>query len=219
MGDVVGFVKRLTGPNRIRWSPEDIEKLRKIYGLTEKQAAEIVLRHYTAETQLLPSNKSASLDAPLKWKFTASDGTVDRVGDIVSVVGINLKNYVRNPIWHFGHDHKLPVGMAPNTYKEGGKLKSVLELGVGVYPYAETLQNALVKGMCRACSISFLPLKWSYAKERDGINFAEIDLLEISAVTVPCCAGAILDGPVKSLSPAAAKRQRTLELIKLKAGC
>ena len=37
MGDVVGFTKRLTGPNHIRWSAADIERLRKIYGVTEKE--------------------------------------------------------------------------------------------------------------------------------------------------------------------------------------
>lgn len=42
MGDLIGFTKRIRGPNRINWSDADIERLRQIYGLTEKQAAEIV---------------------------------------------------------------------------------------------------------------------------------------------------------------------------------
>jgi hypothetical protein len=104
--------------------------------------------------------------------------------------------------------------MAPNTYKQNGKLKSTLELGLGVFPYAETLQRALSAGMIRACSIGFDPLRWQYNKSRDGIDFHEISLREISAVTVPCCAGAVLDGPVKALPEAVARRQRTLDLIR-----
>jgi phage head maturation protease len=116
------------------------------------------------------------------------------------------------------HDYDLPVGMAPQTWKAGGKLKSVLELGVGVFPYAEVLQRALAAGMIRACSVGFDPIRWTYNKARDGVDFHEISLREISAVTVPCCAGAVLDGPVKSLKPAQARRQGELEVIRLKAG-
>ena len=78
--------------------------------------------------------------------------------------------------------------MAPNTYKAGGKLKSTLELGIDVFPYAAVLQRALAAGMIRACSVGFDPIRWSYNKSRDGIDFHEISLREISAVTVPCCA-------------------------------
>ena len=101
--------------------------------------------------------------------------------------------------------------LAPNTFKAAGKLKSTLKLGIGIFPYAEVLQRALAAGMIRACSVGFDPIRWTYNKSRDGVDFHEISLREISAVTVPCCAGAVLDGPVKSLKPAQARRQRILE--------
>ena len=207
----------IKGPNHIRWSASDLERLRQIYGVSEKQAAEILQQQRLIRGELLPINKSATTESlPTKWSFTASDGKVDRVGDIIDVRGIRLAEFSANPIWHFQHDYDRPVGMAPNTYKAGGKLKSTLELGIDVFPYAAVLQRALAAGMIRACSVGFDPIRWSYNKSRDGIDFHEISLREISAVTVPCCAGAVLDGPVKSLSPAAARRQRTLEVLKLK---
>ena len=55
--------------------------------------------------------------------------------------------------------------------------------------------------MIRACSVGFDPIKWSYNKFRDGIDFHEISLREISAVTVPCCAGAVLTAPSNPSRP------------------
>ena len=46
---------------------------------------------------------------------------------------------------------------------------------------------------------------------RDGIDFNEVDLWEIAAVTLPACPGAILLGPAKSF------QQRATELRKLAA--
>ena len=134
------------------------------------------MKQATVRAPLLPVNKSATGDLPTKWSFTASDGRVDRVGDVIDVAGIKLADFLGNPIWHFMHDYGLPVGMAPNTYKAGGKLKSVLELGVGIFPYAEPLQRALAGGMIRACSVGFDPINWTYVKARDGIDFHEISL-------------------------------------------
>jgi hypothetical protein len=79
------------------------------------------------------------------------------------------------------------------------------------------VQKMLVSKMCSACSIGFDPVSWSYNRTRDGIDFHAVSLREISTCILPCAPGATCDGPVKSLPPAAAKRQRTLELIKLKA--
>ena len=69
----------------------------------------------------------------------------------------------------------------------------------------------LVSGMLKACSISFRPTVWKYVEARDGIDFNEVDLWEIAAVTLPACPGAILLGPAKSL------QQRAIELRKLAA--
>jgi phage head maturation protease len=58
----------------------------------------------------------------------------------------------------------------------------------------------LTSGFLKACSIGFQPIKWTYNKARDGIDFAEISLIEISAVTLPCDPNAVLDGSVKALA-------------------
>ena len=65
--------------------------------------------------------------------------------------------------------------------------------------------------MLKACSISFRPTVWKYVEARDGIDFNEVDLWEIAAVTLPACPGAILLGPAKSME------QRAAELRKMAA--
>jgi hypothetical protein len=130
MGDLVGFTKRLRGPHRINWSSEDIARLQAIYGLTTKQV-EDVLRHEGLPLPIvLPPVTKAASDAPVRWSFTASDGRPDRVGDIVSIQGIDLDSYRANPAWFHQHDYSLPIGRSASINKVGGKLKSVLELGI-----------------------------------------------------------------------------------------
>ena len=67
------------------------------------------------------------------------------------------------------------------------------------------VQKGLASGQIRACSIGFLPLSWDYNESRDGVDFHSVVLTEISACSLPACPGAILDGPVKSLTQKAAE--------------
>ena len=123
------------------------------------------------------------------WSFTASDGRVDRAGDVIAIAGIDLDAYLQNPIWHHSHNYDWPIGRSASIEKVGGKLKSVLELGIGVFPMAATVQKMLVSKMLSACSIGFDPITWSYNKARDGIDFSEISLREISTCGVPVLCG------------------------------
>ncbi|MGO8840915.1 MAG: HK97 family phage prohead protease [Methyloceanibacter sp.] len=218
MGNILGFAKRLHGANRIKWSVADIERLRAIYDVSAEDAAAIV-RAMSVSEKPTPVVKSApDGDLPTKWRFTASDGKVDRVGDVVSISGIHLKDFLANPIWHHQHNYTKPIGRSIVTEKVGGKLKSTLELAVGILPDADALQRMLGAGVISACSIGFDPVRWTYNKARDGIDFHEISLIEISTVTVPCCAGAVLDGPVKSLTPdlLRQRRARDLDLMRIR---
>ena len=76
------------------------------------------------------------------------------------------------------------------------------------------MQAGLASGQVRACSIGFQPKVWSHSKQRDGIDFFAIDLMEISAVSLPACPGAVLEGPVKSM-----KEQRRDTLLRITREC
>ena len=215
MGNIKAFIRRLNGGSGIKkvaWSTEDVARWREIYGVTEKEAAVAIEQAARTWTQQIKVSKFATdSELPTKWSFTASDGRVDRDFDIVSVAGIRLDEFAKNPLWHWQHFYHQPIGVSPKTFKEGGKLKSVLELGIGVYePHASMVQKGLASGQIRACSIGFLPLLWDYNKSRDGVDFHEIMLTEISACSLPACPGAVLDGPVKSLTQKAAEYRKQM---------
>src|SRR5262245_15862204 len=133
MADIIGFQKRFSGPNKIHWSAEDIERMRKLYGLSKEQASEVIAKA-NAKSLTVPSvGKFASDDAATNGRFIASDGKYDRVNDLVDVAGINTKEHAANPIWHWMHQLDTPIGMEP-AEKRNGRLESTLELGLGVYP-------------------------------------------------------------------------------------
>jgi HK97 family phage prohead protease len=72
----------------------------------------------------------------------------------------------------------------------------------------------------KAVSVGFAPGEWKWRDKRgEGIDFVSgHQLLEASVVNVPANPDALLDASLLDLrSFEAAKRQRTLELIKLKA--
>ena len=213
MGNIKAFIRRLNGGSGVKkvwWSDQDVARWREIYEVTEEEAAHAIKEAAQIRTQQIKVNKFATdSELPTKWSFTASDGKVDRDFDVISVAGIRLDEFRKNPLWHWQHDYRQPIGVSPNTYREGGKLKSTLELGIDIYePHASMVQKGLASGQIRACSIGFLPLHWDYNKSRDGVDFHEIMLTEISAVSLPACAGAVLDGPVKSLKQQAADMRK-----------
>ena len=64
-------------------------------------------------------------DDPLT--FVMSDETVDRMGDVIEAKGWNLRNFVKNPIALFGHDHRFVIGHWTDVKVAGNKLIGRLE--------------------------------------------------------------------------------------------
>ena len=126
------------------------------------------------------------------YEFVASDETVDRYGDIVRVSGWDLKNYRRNPIVLFGHQHSNPVGKAVKTWIEDKALKVRIKLAdEGTSPFIDTLRKLVDQDIVRAVSVGFRPTsKPNYLRDEEndritGLEFVGQELLENSLVTVP----------------------------------
>ena len=109
-----------------------VERLQKIYGVTDKEVDEVLKRLPSTDTPIVPKSEMPA-DAPTKWRFVASDGKVDRDNDVVRVEGINLKDYLANPLWTYMHNFDRPIGMGPDTSRQGSKLYSTLELGLNSF--------------------------------------------------------------------------------------
>lgn len=124
----------------------------------------------------------------------ATTPAVDRVGDIINPMGAKFKNPV--PLLH-QHYHDSPIGTV--------RFKTPTEKGIefdAQIPFIEeegslkdrldTAWGEIKNGLVRAVSIGFRPLKYSYL-DNGGIDFQEIEIFELSAVTIPANATAIIN--------------------------
>jgi HK97 family phage prohead protease len=212
MNNTQKFLRRVKGGAfRVAWSEEDLYRLGAIYNLDEQQVAKALGGIDLNDLAPRPREKTppttikAADSLPLRWNYIATDGKPDRVKDIVEVHGIDLSEFRKSPTWHFQHDWRRPIGSSITTDKTAGKLTGIMELAPQIYPDAVPVQDALAKGHVRGVSIGFTPTKWTYNAKRDGVDFHEIMLTEISAVSLACCPGAYLYGPQKSLTQQAAE--------------
>lgn len=126
------------------------------------------------------------------YEFVASDETIDRYGDIVRASGWELKNYKKNPIVLFGHQHDNPVGKAIKTWVDGTKLMVQIKLAAeGTSTFIDTLRKLVDQDIVRAVSVGFRPTtKPNYLRDAEndritGLEFIGQELLENSLVTVP----------------------------------
>jgi uncharacterized protein len=129
-------------------------------------------------------------------RFIGSDETPDRDGDVISVAGWDLNNYVKNPVFLWAHDYSIPpVGKANKVFNENGKLMFDIEFPEkGIYPLADLVYNLYKGGFLNATSVGFIgkeaaPREDDAVKDlpewRRGVKFMAQELLELSAVPVP----------------------------------
>lgn len=113
----------------------------------------------------------------------ASTAVEDRHGEIVSIEGWDLKNFKKNPVLLWGHDHFEPaIGVAKNIKVEGtGKKASLVFEPVfhEITEKARAIKRMFEEGILNSFSVGFQP------KEMDGNTYTSQELLEISAVNVP----------------------------------
>jgi HK97 family phage prohead protease len=149
-----------------------------------------------------------------KRTFTgwATTPATDRMGDVIDPMGAKFKNPV--PLLH-QHDSQRPIGLV--------KLKKATEAGIefeaeipvieepGQLKERVDLAWAEIKaGLVRAVSIGFRPLKDGYEVMKDGgWFFHAIEILELSAVTIPANHQAVIT-TIKSFDDAARAEREPL---------
>lgn len=130
---------------------------------------------------------------------TASTEERDRAGDVIRTDGWDLKNFEKNPVLLFAHDYsQLPIGKVIEL--ECDKNKKCMRFKpkfatAEEYPFADQVFKLYKAGYMNAFSVGFNPLEWSEFKDDQGygIEFLKQELLEISAVPVPCNFSALKD--------------------------
>ena len=114
----------------------------------------------------------------------ANTTTVDRVGDVIPMTAWNkaLENYLKNPIILTQHDHDEPCGrMVDYRVDEKG-----LWVKARISAAAENTFNLVKDGVLTAFSVGFTVKDAVYDSVTDLFIIKDLELLEISVVSIPC---------------------------------
>lgn len=133
------------------------------------------------------------------FKGWATTPAADRVSDVINPLGAKFKNPL---VLLHQHNHDAPIG----TVTFGKPTAKGIEFEAHIPEIEEpgplkdrvdTAWGEIRHGLVRAVSIGFRPLKYAY-KEDGGIDFQEIEIFELSSVSIPANADAVITA-VKSL--------------------
>jgi HK97 family phage prohead protease len=125
----------------------------------------------------------------------ATTPTVDRVGDIIEPDGVHFKNPLPL-LWQHKHDEPVGQTVFGKATKSGIPFEAEF-----VHPdsvQSESLKDRLQMAwdsvktkLVRAVSIGFRPIEYAFM-ESGGIRYSETEVYELSAVTIPANADALI---------------------------
>ncbi len=126
----------------------------------------------------------------------ATTPTVDRVGDIIEPLGCRFVNPLPF-LWQ--HDHSKPIGTCNFGTPTANGIPFTATLAHPDTVTSVTLKerfaeawDSISTGLVRATSIGFRPIEYSHI-DGGGVRFTETEVFELSAVTIPAQAEAIID--------------------------
>lgn len=101
-------------------------------------------------------------------EFICSDESINAYGYRVLTSGIDLTDFLKNPIALWNHNRAfrgmeeevLPIGVWKDPKKEGGKLVMTF-VADDEDEFAQKIGRKVEKGFLRACSIGLEPIEWS----------------------------------------------------------
>jgi hypothetical protein len=130
----------------------------------------------------------------------ATTPSVDRVGDIIEPLGVRFVNPLPF-LWQ--HFHDKPIGTCEFGTPTAAGIPFTATIADPAKATSAALKDRLheawdsiTMGLVRATSIGFRPIEYSYI-EGGGVRYTETEVFELSAVTIPAQAEAIMEA-VKS---------------------
>ena len=126
--------------------------------------------------------------------ITGSTQDPDRDGDIITLRGWELENYLKNPVFLWGHDYgSVPLAAATKVMKKRApnRLDFVFRFPTkGIFPFADMVLSLYNEKVANASSVGFMALEWEKVDEKDDSwgaprKFTRQELLELSGVAVP----------------------------------
>jgi HK97 family phage prohead protease/HK97 family phage major capsid protein len=124
-------------------------------------------------------------------EFVLSDGSIDRVGDVVDPQGWQLDRIKSDPVVLFNHDRNQVLGRWTDVRVRDGELRGrIVWTGSDKWPFAQYIRDLVREGILRTVSVGFRALdKQLLTKDGDKnfgpFRFTKSELLEASLVSVP----------------------------------
>jgi HK97 family phage major capsid protein/HK97 family phage prohead protease len=159
--------------------------------MTEKTA----FWHSFTEVKAVPSGDGRRI-----FSGMATTQMVDRVGDTVNPLGASFKNPL---VLLHQHNHEKPIGTVTFDKPTSKGIKFTAEIPVVDEPGSfkdrvDTAWAEIKSGVVRAVSIGFRAMKYAF-RDDGGIDFQEIEIYELSTVSVPANSAAMIDSVAKSV--------------------
>lgn len=137
--------------------------------------------------------KAKDLGEGIIEAYVATEDT-DRDDEILSIKGLDTKNYLKNPVVLFAHDYsRAPIAKAEKLTKREDGLFARMKFAIAESDFAREVYNLYKGGYLNAFSIGFIP------KEVDGNTYTKSEMLEFSAVPVPANPNALLTAKSKGV--------------------
>lgn len=145
---------------------------------------------FTVNTKALPSTGASDIES-LFIEGYASTVDIDRSGDVVpkSVWEKGIQNYLKNPIILAQHDYDDPIGrMVDYRVDDKG-----LWVKARISSAAEEVYGLIKDQVLTAFSIGFKIHDAEYNSAAEVFVIKELELVEISVVSVPCNQNTLFD--------------------------
>jgi len=162
--------------------------MKKVYN-KNKDAGKMRILNCRIDWDVKSITKGANGNVIIEGFANTSD--LDRVGDVVlpSAFSKSLEEYMSNPVLLFQHEWDDIVGSvleAKVMDDEAGKSGGLwIKAQISNAPDTDSVRVKIREGSLRTFSIGYNEIDASYDKERDVYIVKELELLEISVVTIP----------------------------------
>lgn len=122
-------------------------------------------------------------------RVIASTADVDRAGEVVVQSGIQLSNFLRNPVILWQHDPSVPIGTANAVRMGAAGVEMTIDFAPpGVSAKADEVCGLVKAGVVCGVSVGFNPLETEPMDPRfprGPQRYLKCDLMEVSIVSIP----------------------------------
>ena len=174
---------------------------------TPAQTIETVTKAFSTDIKI--GDEERSVTAKI------STSAIDRDGEVLLPQGANFKEFEKNPVVFFGHEHNtLPIGKCTAIKRDDKAIyaKTVFAARPDGYPaekewLPDTIFSLYKQGVLNGFSVGFVPIETRQATKADEKNYGEgvkrifskWKVLEYSAVPIPANQEAVATAVSKGL--------------------